>query len=41
MDNEIYHRLRQIQPKIHGAAVGMTLGLGTMFMSQGCPSAGL
>ena len=31
---------RQIQLKIHGLALGMTLGLGTMFLGQGCVAAG-
>jgi hypothetical protein len=31
---------RQIQVKIHGLALGMTLGLGTMFLGQGCAAAG-
>ena len=35
-----YTRIEQLQPKIHGMAVGMTLGIGSMFLSQGCPLVG-
>jgi len=35
-----YTRIQQIQPKLHGLAVGMTLGIGSMFLGQGCPLLG-
>lgn len=31
---------RQIRLRIHGLALGMTLGLGTIFIGQGCAAAG-
>lgn len=40
MDLQIPHRIQQIQPKLHGLAFGLTLGLGTMFVSGGCPLIG-
>ena len=30
----------QLQNKVHGLAFGMTLGLGSMYLSQVCPSVG-
>lgn len=33
-------RFRQLQTKVHGAAIGMTLGLGTMYIGQVCPAVG-
>jgi len=33
-------RLQELQPKVHGLAVGATLGIGSMFLSQGCPLIG-
>lgn len=33
-------RHQQIQTKVHGLALGMTLGLGTMYIGQVCPSVG-
>ena len=33
-------RIQQLQPKLHGLAVGMTLGIGSMFIGQGCPFIG-
>jgi len=33
-------RVERLQPKLHGLAVGMTLGIGSLFLSQGCPLAG-
>lgn len=35
-----YTRIQQIQPRLHGLAVGMTLGIGSMFLSAGCPLVG-
>jgi len=40
MQNELSQQLRQFQPKIHGLAFGMTLGIGSTFLSQGCVSSG-
>ena len=31
---------QQIQTKVHGLALGMTLGLGTMYIGQVCPTVG-
>jgi len=31
---------RQTQIKVHGLALGMTLGLGTMYIGQVCPAVG-
>ena len=36
----VVERLQQLQPKFHGLAVGATLGIGSMFLSQGCPLIG-
>jgi hypothetical protein len=33
-------QLQELQPKFHGLAVGATLGIGSMFLSQGCPLIG-
>ena len=33
-------RFRQLQTKVHGAAIGMTLGLSTMVIGQVCPAVG-
>lgn len=35
MAESLPERIRQIQPKLHAAALGMTLSLGTYFASQG------
>ncbi len=32
--------LEHVQPKLHGLAVGMTLGIGSIFLSQSCPLLG-
>lgn len=32
--------LRSMQTKMHGLAFGMTLGLGSMYIGQGCPTVG-
>ncbi len=34
------HRYKLVQTKVHGLALGMTLGLGTMYIGQICPAAG-
>jgi hypothetical protein len=36
----LYTRIQQVQPKLHGLAVGMTLGIGTIVLNQGCPLVG-
>ena len=41
MQNELSQRLRQYQPKIHGLAIGMTLGIGSTFLNQGCIASGM
>lgn len=33
-------RFNQLQNKVHGLAFGMTLGLGSMYLGQGCPAIG-
>jgi len=33
-------KIQQVQPKLHGAAVGMTIAIGSTFLSQGCPLIG-
>jgi hypothetical protein len=33
-------RLHKLQSKMHGMAVGMTLGIGSMYLGQGCPLLG-
>lgn len=35
-----YTRIEKLQPKLHGLAVGMTLGVGSVFLNQGCPLIG-
>jgi hypothetical protein len=35
-----YTRMEHLQPKLHGLAVGMTLGMSSMFLNQGCPLLG-
>ena len=35
-----YTRLEQIQPKLNGLSVGMTLGISSVFLGQGCPLLG-
>lgn len=36
-----YSQIEKLQPKLHGLAVGMTLGIGSTFLNQGaCPLAG-
>jgi hypothetical protein len=40
MQNELSKRLHQLQPKIHGLAFGMTLGIGSTYLSQGCITSG-
>jgi len=37
---ELSQQLRHYQPKIHGLALGMTLGIGSTFLSQGCAATG-
>lgn len=41
MDASILDQMEKLQPKVHGMAIGMTLGLSTMFLSQGCVTSGL
>ena len=41
MRNDLHNQIKQIQPKIHGLAVGMTLGLSTLYFGQGCAATGL
>lgn len=36
----LYSRIQALQPKLHGLAVGMTLGIGSTFLNQGCPLIG-
>ncbi len=36
----LYTRIEQLQPKLHGLAAGMTLGMGSIFLNQGCPLMG-
>jgi hypothetical protein len=38
--NSLGTHIRQMQPKMHGAAIGMTLAIGSTFLSQGCPLVG-
>ncbi len=33
-------QIEKLQPKLHGLAVGMTLGIGSVLLNQGCPLAG-
>ena len=33
-------RIQQVQPKLHGMAVGMTIAIGSTFLTQGCPLIG-
>jgi len=40
MKNLADKQFRQVQTKIHGLAIGMTLGLGSMYISQVCPAVG-
>ena len=40
MNTPIHARIRQVQPKLHGLAVGMTLAIGSTALSQGCPLVG-
>ena len=35
-----YTRIEQIQLKLHGLSVGMTLGISSAFLGQGCPLLG-
>ena len=37
-----YTQIEKLQPKLHGLAVGMTLGIGSTFLNQpgACPLAG-
>ena len=41
MQNEFGQRLHQYQSQIHGLAIGMTLGIGSTFLSQGCIASGM
>jgi len=36
----LHERLQAIQPKLHGAAIGATLGIGGMLLGQACPLRG-
>lgn len=36
----LYARMENLQPKLHGLAAGMTLGMGSIFVNQGCPLMG-
>ena len=36
----LYRRMEKLQPKLHGLAAGMTLGIGSIFVNQGCPLMG-
>jgi hypothetical protein len=40
MKNNLHDQIKRIQPKIHGLAVGMSLGLGTLYVGQGCAGTG-
>jgi hypothetical protein len=41
MTTQTWHeRMKTIQPKLHGLAVGLTLGIGSTFLGQGCPLVG-
>jgi hypothetical protein len=40
MTPQAKNRYRQLQTKVHGVALGMTLGLGTMYIGQVCPLVG-
>jgi len=33
-------KIQQVQPKLHGVAVGMTIAIGSTFVTQGCPLIG-
>lgn len=37
---ELQSKMDGLQGKMHGLALGMTLGLGTMYIGQGCPTVG-
>jgi hypothetical protein len=41
MENNIQKKLLGLQPKIHGLAVGMTVGLSTIYFNNGCAGTGL
>ena len=36
----LHTRIENLQPKLHGLAVGMTVGIGSMFLNQSCPLLG-
>ncbi len=40
MKNPSDQRFRQLQNKMHGFTLGMTLGLGSMYIGQVCPTFG-
>jgi hypothetical protein len=40
VNTPFYTRIQQFQPKLHGLAFGMTLGIGSTFLGQGCPLLG-
>jgi hypothetical protein len=40
MTSSIHAQIQKFQPKLHGLAVGMTLGIGSTFLGQGCPLIG-
>lgn len=40
MNTPMHARMRLLQPKLHGLAVGMTLAIGSTALSQGCPLVG-
>jgi hypothetical protein len=41
MENGLHKQFHRLEPKIHGLAVGMTLGLGTLYFNKGCAVSGL
>jgi hypothetical protein len=41
MENNLQNKLLSLQPKIHGLAVGMTVGLSTIYFNNGCAGTGM
>ena len=40
MESDLHKQFHRLQPKIHGLAVGMTVGLSTLYFSKGCAGTG-
>lgn len=40
MTTPLHAKIQQVQPTLHGVAVGMTIAIGSTFLTQGCPLIG-